>query len=733
MIDYNNSTQAYVYQLNSSSTDSCNNYLNENYSHLINKSEITSIDNINALICNQLITFKGELIKLIFSKLSSDSYLINLNKFNISNNNTNAIETTAGINKALKFAKEQGYEKVSLPPGDYLIETDTIHQEKTFIDINDSTKTWTTNLKGIIIPDNIEFNIEECTLNLKPNSSPQQSVITFANSDNSKLIGGTIIGDRDTHLFDLIINMNNNELESGAFDDKTGLPITDSTQMRTKDYIATLYNGNSLPSEFVICPLSNTSTNTVDGGSRYIYCYDINDTYLGKANGNNSFLTRASLPTGTAKIKISFKNETRSDAKYYLSTEKVYPTFEQGFGIKIYNSNNVTINGSIIKSFLTDGIITMPMNTAHSNNNLKILNCTLEDNRRQGISLVGSSNSTVIQGCSISKTQGVDPQCGIDIEHYSYVKNVLIDTCNFYDNKKWDIINYNGTDIEITNCNFNGGIGSTHGYNMNIHNNYFEYYNNPTIQKYHTAALALNIPKNIASNPYFKIYNNTFKDYSNVSSSTLSNSTFYKNKLYNCTTTPASNASYNKYFNCSVYMLNGVNYNYEYYDNCIITGGNRDGLPTSGICSNLEINNSEFTGSAIIKNSKITMIDRSFITKWGFLYTFDNCTINTKYTTNIPFISSQGCDSSLFTNCTMNLSCTPFIAANYKKISINNCTITFNESYNSNETILFYKNVYGSATFSNNNFYKRFDYPKITLPSSTNSTINDIKFSSGTY
>ena len=38
-------------------------------------------------------------------------YLIELDRFNIYNNNTNATETTIGINNAIIYAKENGYRK----------------------------------------------------------------------------------------------------------------------------------------------------------------------------------------------------------------------------------------------------------------------------------------------------------------------------------------------------------------------------------------------------------------------------------------------------------------------------------------------------------------------------------------------------------------------------------------------------------------------------------------------
>lgn len=683
---------------------------------------------------NSVITFEYNKIQI-----PSDLYVIELDKFNIFNNNTEAVKTTKGINDALTYAKEQGYNKVKLPSGDYLIENDNIQLRKTFIDIENETKTWTTNLKGVVLPDNLIFDITNCTLNLEPNKQVLQSVITFANSHNSQLIGGTILGDRDTHLFELIINKNSDELESGDFDINTGSPIVDDTKMRTKNYISTLANGSPLLNDFIICPLANTTMNTVDGGNRYIYCYDKDNNYLGKATGNNSFLTRATLLPNTAKIKVSFRGEKRTDAKYYLTSEKIYLTYEQAYGISIYGSNNITIDGTTSNNFLTDGIITMPFPLNHTNNNLTLKNCTFENNRRQGMSFVGTTDGALLQGCKFGKTQGADPQCGIDFEHYTYVKNVVIDDCDFYDNKKWDIINYNGWDIEIKNCRFNGGIGSTYGYNMNIHNNSFIYFNSPIINKtFKNTVFALNTNKTDAENAYFKINNNYIEGYKSEGgnlTSTLLNSSFLNNTVVNTSIVLGRNSSGNNYTNSIVkYFLCNYKYSNEKLTTSILGGENNGFNKYYRYFDNFELINCTFNGgettllNTIFTNSKIYNNTRTFCSSWEGKYTIDTCSILTEYNTNIPFISSQGCESVTFINCTMNLSCTPFVALNYKDFYMSNCTITFNHFLKTTNTMKFYNNVYGTANFDSNTFYKDFSDPKITLPTSTNSIANDAPF-----
>ena len=646
-------------------------------------------------------------------------YIIELDRFGIKNNNSNATETTQGINKALEYAKNQGYETIKLPEGHYAIDTSVISQ----IVLSDDENEWTHNRQGIVMQSDIELILTDVILEMIPTDDPYYSIFTISNCDNSKVTGGTILGDREEHNYGMRINNDGNELESGSIDDNTGLPIDDDTKVRTKDFIDN-FNGQSFPENFVLSVLENTTRNTVDGGVRYIYCYDENEKYLGMAEGGNGFLSRTILLPNTSKIKVAFKDETRLDAKYYITTEDIYPTHEFGTGITITDSNNIEINGVTIKNTIGDciGTIAPPINVTVDN--LNIIDCTLENARRQGISFVATGENYLIKGCNIGRINGTDPQCGIDIEHYDYVKNVVIEESNFYDNKKWDIINYNGWDIEIKNSNFTGGIGSTYGYNMDIHDNKFVYSDEEWLDKTFKGTLfALNTDN---KEGYFKIYNNEIEGYNAAGgnrTSTLSKSEFKNNIVKNSIMVIGANAEGNYYEDSTVrYSL----YDYEYKDerflNCIIGGENNGDNSRIRYYTNFEMNNCEFmSGSPTIKdtvltNCKIYNSDKSFCKIWSGKYTLNNCEITTEYTTNIPFIESQGVDAT-YNNCNMNLSATPFVGLNYGNFVMKNSTIKFNDSYKGNdEKIDFFTNVYGTSNFENNSFDTSLINRTIILP-----------------
>ncbi len=652
--------------------------------------------------------------------IEKDVYVIEIDKFNIFNDNTEAEKTTRGINDALTYAKEQGYSKVKLPGGHYSIDTSVINP----IIIKDNDPGWTSESgwihyrKGISLLSDLEFDITGCVLEMIPTEDADYSILTISGCNNTKVIGGTILGDRENHDYGMRINNSGNEFEVGGIESNTGDLTTDTSQVRTKDFITNfIANDGSIEPllmSFYMTPVYNTTFNTVDGGRVFISCYDDKENFLGQlthfyADGI------VNLPQGTKKIKLSFWNERRLDAVYAITKRDYHYTYEYGTGITIANSNNIEINGTVIKDTIGDCIGTSAPPLKVTVDNLKIIDCTLENARRQGISLVATGENYLIQGCNIGKINGVDPQSGIDIEHYDYVKNVVIDDSNFYDNKKWDIINYNGWDIEIKNSKFNGGIASTYGYNMDIHNNEFKYNDETWLDKTFKGTLfSLNTDKTDEDGVYFNIYNNNIEGYTASGgnyTSGLSKSEFRNNRVKNSNMAIGANGYGNTYTDSDVrYVLLDYEYKNEKFENCLIGGENNGDGTKIRYYTNFEMINCEFgSGTPTVKdtvltNCKIYNNDKTFCKTWSGKYTLNNCDIKTEYETDISFIESQGVKAT-FNECDLDLAATPFIALNYGDFIMKNCNVKFNDSYKGkSEEIDFFTNVYGTSNFENNSF-----------------------------
>ncbi|WP_108869167.1 right-handed parallel beta-helix repeat-containing protein [Aquimarina aquimarini] len=128
--------------------------------------------------------------KIIFDiqlpTMSNDQeYIIDLARWDIPNNRTDAIKTTANLQAAIDWAHQEGYSRVILPTGEYLVGEDVnnIYQG------------------GIEIYENTEFVFSPgAILEIDTNNKWNYCVISLK-GDNIIIRDGTIKGDRDTHVF----------------------------------------------------------------------------------------------------------------------------------------------------------------------------------------------------------------------------------------------------------------------------------------------------------------------------------------------------------------------------------------------------------------------------------------------------------------------------------------------------------------------------------------------------
>lgn len=119
------------------------------------------------------------------------------------------------------------------------------------------------------------------------------------------------------------------------------------------------------------------------------------------------------------------------------------PTGEQGYGIYLSGSVNVTIEQMEIFDFRGDGIMVRYYGGNGANSkNVTISNCVIHDCNRQGASVCGGEDVT-IKDCEIYNISGAMPQSGIDIEPEGGVgvaKNILIENCYIHDTVQASII-----------------------------------------------------------------------------------------------------------------------------------------------------------------------------------------------------------------------------------------------------------------------------------------------------
>ena len=129
-------------------------------------------------------------------------------------------------------------------------------------------------------------------------------------------------------------------------------------------------------------------------------------------------------------------------------------TGEWGHGIYVHSSDNVHIDNMSISDCWGDGIYVGDQST-----NVKIENCTIDNNRRQGISIV-EAQDVIVTNNLIKNTNGTAPQAGIDIEPNASqtCKHVLVSNNMFYNNPHCIMVTGGNTNAVLEDVIIDGNI-----------------------------------------------------------------------------------------------------------------------------------------------------------------------------------------------------------------------------------------------------------------------------------
>jgi|GEM_PF-1624675 len=127
------------------------------------------------------------IVKLDESKLG-DTYTVDNELFGIDSTGKDARATTDGINKALTWAKEQGYKTIKFETGKYMVQC-----------------TWGDRCipptDGILVPSGLTLDLGGSIFIMEPNSNPEYCIFGIVSQDNVTIKNGTLIGDLDNHVF----------------------------------------------------------------------------------------------------------------------------------------------------------------------------------------------------------------------------------------------------------------------------------------------------------------------------------------------------------------------------------------------------------------------------------------------------------------------------------------------------------------------------------------------------
>lgn len=109
---------------------------------------------------------------------------------------------------------------------------------------------------------------------------------------------------------------------------------------------------------------------------------------------------------------------------------------EWGMGIEVKDSQNITISNMNINKMWGDAIY-IGTKGKNNNNNIFLENIKMDDNRRQGISIISVEN-LYVNNVMVSNTKGAAPGSGIDIEpnnNKAILKNLNFSNITTFNNK----------------------------------------------------------------------------------------------------------------------------------------------------------------------------------------------------------------------------------------------------------------------------------------------------------
>ncbi|NOU70899.1 hypothetical protein GC098_05555 [Paenibacillus sp. LMG 31458] len=398
--------------------------------------------------------------------MTTVTYMVELERWGIQNNETNAINTTQGLNNAFQWARDNNYQIVALPKGIYLI------------DKNSSVK----------LCSNTHYLFYDCLLIKESNNFQGYSVITNDSISNVIIEGVKIKGDRETHDYSsgsthegghgihsinscynvLIKNCEVYECTGDGFTtfmDFSALGGVQHPGHFAKGDINSQGNLDSSKTNYTtVTRYFDVSSNLVksvgyfyysgDGYGGYgtgcnlnktvikVHFYNVTGTYLGYRNTRSyEFIYLDSLPTGTTQVRFSFL---------------------QNFDLM--NGNLHYVLCAKIPQFIT------------------YMNCKAHKNRRLGASVNGGRFITY-DSCEIYNNSnpmaistGCNPGFGMNIEDgYMTNQKITVRNCNFYDNRAGAFICVSTRGVHLENNKFRGAVnfsGSGDDY-FSVNNMYY--------------------------------------------------------------------------------------------------------------------------------------------------------------------------------------------------------------------------------------------------------------------
>ncbi|MBD2872277.1 right-handed parallel beta-helix repeat-containing protein [Paenibacillus arenilitoris] len=401
-----------------------------------------------ALIVLQLSALSGYAEPAIYSTGAGEAvpsaqarYEIELSRWGIYKDGTHPVETTKGINNALKWAAQNGKTVVSLPSGTYLVDKNS----------------------RIDMVGDMTFELPPDAILRKETNGKEKYELMYLGYgvNNVTLRGGVYEGDRETHDY----KRKDNPHTSGTHEHGSGIVTEGASNVTIEGVKAAEFTGDGL---FI--------------GGHGTMVKDLYENGFVQGELNAKGINISNPKKIRTRNPVVLNNEMFKTERYFeLSNAAKLPGT---FDIYFYRSNGRFLEKQAGRKMrdiipIPDGAAQFHLvfdQAARKGAYVEVWNRVVSENvivrssefafnRRQGITVAGGDN-IVIENNSLHDIKGTAPQSGIDLEggfgengHRN--SNITIRGNKFYNNAAYDLILYDGRDAVVEDNHFasKGAIG----------------------------------------------------------------------------------------------------------------------------------------------------------------------------------------------------------------------------------------------------------------------------------
>jgi len=379
-----------------------------------------------------------------------------------------SVNLTKSIQQQFDEAYELGYRRVTFP-------------KNTEIEVIDELDGVCAPSQGFLdkpmlrLSNNTTYDLNDSVIKIKDNNYAGYTIISMNNLTNTILKNGTIVGDKEEHIYTNYTNGNFASHEWGTCVQMSGcencLIMNCHLKLGTGDgaYIGIgvgHYEGKGmLWREYVEVGKINTETGEPEDSeeeTRSNRYYDLLDL-LNEEDKQAGFSLKDGItlvPANSTGVGAGGVFSNQEANIFWYDEDKSFISYTKGevctplqipeggryFKLHFPNADLLSVDSSQL--ILMSRVVRVSKNSY-------IKNCLIESCRRQGVSIGGAYVSGVVDS-TIRNIQGTPPQACVDIEDAGHLTRGVVLLNNNFEDSKFGVIFYDGRGHIMENCRISG-------------------------------------------------------------------------------------------------------------------------------------------------------------------------------------------------------------------------------------------------------------------------------------